>query len=105
MNRLFTATQVFPKIVDTRQFYEAAQRLKLSPARVTRYVDDLESRLGVKLLQRSTHRTALTDVGAQYARGCRSLLSKPKVEASATLASTQIAGELRVAILTRNETK
>lgn len=92
--------QVFLKVADTEQFTRAAQQLNLSPSRVNRYVDDLESRLGVKLLQRSARRTVLTDVGAQYARGCRTLLSSlASVEASATRASTAISGELRVAMI------
>lgn len=92
--------RVFLKVVDTQQFSQAAYQLELSPARVTRYVDDLESHLGVKLLQRSTRRTVLTDVGAQYARGCRTLLSNlAMVEERAMRASTEIAGELRVVML------
>nr|WP_274389197.1 LysR family transcriptional regulator [Paraburkholderia tagetis] len=97
---MFSAMQVFLKVVDTQQFCEAAQQLSISASRVTRYIDDLEAHLGVKLLQRSTHRTALTDVGAQYAHGCRTLLSDlATVEARATRASTKVAGELRVAIM------
>nr|WP_274389582.1 LysR family transcriptional regulator [Paraburkholderia tagetis] len=92
--------QVFLKVADTLQFSQAAQQLELSPARVTRYVDDLESHLGVKLLQRSTRRTVLTDVGAQYARGCRTLLSNLEmVQERAKRASTEISGELRVVML------
>ncbi|HKT95682.1 MAG TPA: LysR family transcriptional regulator [Paraburkholderia sp.] len=100
VNHLFSAMRVFLKVVDTQQFSQAAQQLELSPARVTRYVDDLESHLGVKLLQRSTRRTVLTDVGAQYARGCRTLLSNlAMVEERAMRASTEICGELRVVML------
>jgi DNA-binding transcriptional LysR family regulator len=92
--------QIFLKVADTGQFTRAAQQLNLPPSRVTRYVDDLESRLGVKLLQRSARRSVLTDVGVQYARGCRTLLSSlARVEASATRASTAISGELRVAMV------
>ena len=92
--------RVFLKVVETQQFSRAAHQLELSPARVTRYVDDLESHLGVKLLQRSTRRTVLTDVGAQYARGCRALLSNLAiVEERAMRASTEISGELRVVML------
>lgn len=100
VNHLFGAMRVFLTVVDTQQFSQAAQQLELSPARVTRYVDDLESHLGVKLLQRSTRRTVLTDVGAQYARGCRTLLSNlAMVEERAMRASTEISGELRVVML------
>ncbi len=92
--------RVFLRVVDTQHFSAAAKQLNLSPARVTRYVDDLESHLGVKLLQRSTRRTLVTDVGEQYACGCRTLLSNlAEVEACATRASTEFAGELRVVIL------
>jgi DNA-binding transcriptional LysR family regulator len=92
--------QVFLKVVDAQQFSRAAEQLNLSPTRVTRYVDDLETHLGVKLLQRSTRKTVLTDVGAQYAHGARALLSNlANVEATATRVSTEIAGPLRVVML------
>jgi DNA-binding transcriptional LysR family regulator len=48
------------KVADTHHFSHAAHQLNLSPSLVTRHVGDLESHLGVKLLQRSARKTVLT---------------------------------------------
>ena len=45
---------------------EAARRLRLSPSVVTRSVAQLEDRLGLTLLNRTTRRISLTDDGAVY---------------------------------------
>lgn len=62
MDRL-TALQVFAEVAKRGSFTAAADKLDLSRAKVTRYVADLESWLGARLLQRSTRRLALTEAG------------------------------------------
>lgn len=100
MNHLIAAMRVFLNVVDTQGFSRAADQLHLSPSSVTRYINELESHLGVRLLQRSTRRTVLTDVGARYAEGCRTLLSDlEKIESRAMQDSCEIAGELHVVVL------
>ncbi|MFC5431389.1 LysR family transcriptional regulator [Paraburkholderia denitrificans] len=100
MNHLIAAMRTFLKIVDVQGFGRAAEQLHLSPARVTRHISELESHLGVRLLQRSTRKIALTDVGSRYAEGCRSLLSElEKIESLAKEESTQISGDLHVVVL------
>ncbi|WP_274389196.1 LysR family transcriptional regulator [Paraburkholderia tagetis] len=92
--------RTFLKVVDLHGFARAAEQLHLSPARVTRLVSDLESHLGVRLLQRSTRRVVLTDVGSRYADGCRALLSDlERIESSAMADSSRISGRLHVAVL------
>ncbi|WP_280530698.1 LysR family transcriptional regulator [Paraburkholderia sacchari] len=100
MNHLISAMRTFLKVVDVHGFARAAEQLHLSPARVTRLVSDLESHLGVRLLQRSTRRVVLTDVGSRYAAGCRALLSDlERIESSAMADSSRISGHLHVAVL------
>ena len=100
MNHLFSAMRVFLKVADTHHFSHAAHQLNLSPSLVTRYVGDLESHLGVKLLQRSTRKTVLTEVGVRYAEGCRALLMDlSEIESRATQESSRICGDLNVVVL------
>ncbi|MFN3612614.1 LysR family transcriptional regulator [Tepidimonas sp.] len=69
MDRLQTL-RVFQAVADAGGFAAAARALDLSAASVTRMVADLEAQLGVRLLQRTTRRVALTDEGAAYRSGC-----------------------------------
>jgi DNA-binding transcriptional LysR family regulator len=65
MNR-FQSMRVFQQVVDDGSFTAAARKFDLSAAVVTRLVSDLEDHLGVRLLQRTTRRLALTDAGEAY---------------------------------------
>ena len=57
------AMLVFSKVVEAGSFVGAAERLNLSTTAVSRYVAELERQLGVRLLQRTTRRLHLTDLG------------------------------------------
>jgi DNA-binding transcriptional LysR family regulator len=63
---LVTGMRVFHAVVDAGSFTAAAQRLDMSPAMVTRYVAQLESHLGIRLLHRTTRKLSLTGIGADY---------------------------------------
>lgn len=65
MDRL-QSMRVFATVVEKGGFARAAQALNLSNAVVTRLVTDLEEHLGARLLQRTTRRLSLTDIGAAY---------------------------------------
>jgi len=67
--------RVFEQVVAENGFAAGARKLGLSPARVTRLVQGLEDHLGVRLLQRSTRRLALTAAGAAYLDRVRGILS------------------------------
>ena len=56
---------VFERVVAESGFAACARKLDISPAVVTRLVGDLEDQLGVRLLQRTTRRLALTSVGVR----------------------------------------
>lgn len=61
-------------VVDAGGFSAAARRLGLPLATVSRKVAELESYLGVQLLQRSTRHVALTEAGRSYVEACRRIL-------------------------------
>ncbi len=59
------ALTIFAKVVEANSFSEAARRLKMPVSTVSRKIVELESQLGVRLLERSTRSLRLTDVGAE----------------------------------------
>lgn len=64
----------FVAVAEQQSFTAAAQKLGLSVAQVSRNVSDLEKRLAVKLLYRSTRRVSLTEEGSLYLQHCRHLV-------------------------------
>jgi LysR family transcriptional regulator for bpeEF and oprC len=74
MDRL-TSMEVFHWVVELGSFSRAADRLDLSKASVTAHVAGLETRLGVKLLNRTTRRLSLTDDGTAYLEHVRRVLA------------------------------
>lgn len=74
MDRL-QAMQVFTRVVDTNSFTRAADTLNLPRASVTTIIQNLESFLGVRLLQRTTRRLNLTPDGAAYYERCVRILA------------------------------
>jgi DNA-binding transcriptional LysR family regulator len=80
-----------------RGFAPAARKLGLSPSGVTRLVAALEQRLGARLLQRTTRKVALTDVGTRYLERVRRILADvEEAESSAEGERTRPSGRLVV---------
>ncbi|WP_049721265.1 LysR family transcriptional regulator [Gilvimarinus polysaccharolyticus] len=69
------AMSVFVAIVDQGSLSAAADKLDRSPAAIVRTLAALEQHLGVRLLNRSTRRIALTDEGHEYLQLCRRILA------------------------------
>jgi DNA-binding transcriptional LysR family regulator len=63
----------FASVVESGSFVRAAAALGLSKAAVSRQVSDLETRLGVRLLQRTTRRLSMTREGESYYVRCKEL--------------------------------
>ncbi|WP_043285733.1 LysR family transcriptional regulator [Paraburkholderia oxyphila] len=96
MDRL-TSMQAFVITADAGSFSEAARRLAMSPSMVTKHVEALEHRLGVRLLHRSTRRLVLTEAGADYRDRCRYLLAEvDEIEAGISTERLEPRGLLRV---------
>lgn len=74
MDRLQAMT-TFVAVVDSGGFASAARKLKQSPPVVTRAVAELEERLGLRLLTRTTRFVRVTDAGARFAEDCRRILA------------------------------
>jgi DNA-binding transcriptional LysR family regulator len=86
MDRL-TGMAVYVGVVDAHGFTAAARHLRLSTSIVSAHVRELEERLGVRLLNRTTRRLSLTDVGRLYYERCKEILAK--IEETEKIASEQ----------------
>jgi DNA-binding transcriptional LysR family regulator len=87
----------FVAVVDAGSFIRAADASGLSKAAVSRHVNDLEQRLGVRLLHRTTRRLSLTAEGQAFHARCKELLaSVDEAEAEITAQSGAPSGLLRV---------
>jgi DNA-binding transcriptional LysR family regulator len=67
--------EVFVEVAGQASFSAAARRLNRSAAAVTRAIADLEARLGVRLLNRTTRAVSLTDAGQRFLGGVRRVLA------------------------------
>ena len=68
------ALMVFAKVVEASSFSEAARRLKMPVSTVSRQIAELEEGLGVRLLERSTRKLRLTEIGAELLEQARRTL-------------------------------
>jgi DNA-binding transcriptional LysR family regulator len=93
----FDAMQAFARVVETGSFTRAAETLQINKTTVTQLVQQLEARLRVKLLNRTTRRVNVTADGAvYYERVTRLLVDMAEAEASLSISATAPAGKLRV---------
>ncbi len=93
----FTAMQTFLTVVDTGSFSNAARRLNVGQPAVSKTIAQLEERLGVKLLVRSTRGLAPTEAGHNfYERARRSVEEAEEAELAARGAGSGLSGKLRV---------
>ena len=67
--------RTFVAVISEGSFTGAAERLNMSPQLVSKYVAQLEARLGARLLNRSTRRLSITEVGQAYFERCGDVLA------------------------------
>jgi DNA-binding transcriptional LysR family regulator len=97
MDRL-AAMEAFVLVVDTGSFSAAARRLNVGQPAVSKLVAQLEKRLGIKLLVRTTRGLTATEAGLNYyERARRSIEEADEAELAARGAGTSLTGKLRVA--------
>lgn len=87
MDRL-TSMAVFVRVVEKGSFTAAADEFGLSTTMVANHVRALETQLGAQLLERTTRRQHLTEIGAAYLERCRDVLGSVQ-------AADQVAEALR----------
>lgn len=74
MDRLRTMA-VFVAVAEEEGFAAAARRLQMSPPAVTKAIAELEARLGIKLLNRTTRFVRATEAGHRYLEDVRRILA------------------------------
>jgi len=88
MSDKLRSMQVFTAAATAGSFAAAAQELGLSPVMVGKHVQALEQQLGARLIERTTRRQVLTEIGAVYLERCRDVLA-------GVAAADQVAEHLR----------
>lgn len=69
-----TGIKVFLQVIESGSFVAAADRLDVSTAMVSKHVMNVESRLGVRLLNRNSRTLSLTEAGRVYSERCKVIL-------------------------------
>jgi DNA-binding transcriptional LysR family regulator len=96
MDRLLSM-QAFEKVAAESGFAAAARVLNVSPATVTRLVNDLEDHLGARLIQRTTHKLQLTESGHVYLKTIKRILQEINdAEVIAQNSSEELIGTLNI---------
>src|SRR5690349_11579571 len=88
--------EVFAVVADAGSFSAAGRSLDLAPSSVGRIIDRIESRLGVRLLLRSTRSLALTAEGAAYLSAARRILADLRETEQAISEQAAPRGRLRI---------
>lgn len=93
----FRQISTFVEVVARGSLSAAARAEGIAPAMIGRRLDALEARLGVKLLQRTTRKLALTDEGAAFLEDCQRILAElEEAEAAVSERSARASGHLLV---------
>ncbi|MEM7524588.1 MAG: LysR family transcriptional regulator [Pseudomonadota bacterium] len=96
MDRL-TEMEAFTRVVELGGFTEAARKLGLSKSAVSKHVAALETRLGARLLNRTTRRVSPTEIGLTYFDKAQAVLAAAaEADAAATALQEAPTGELKI---------
>lgn len=91
------ALLIFAKVVDLGSFSAASRHISMPVSTVSRKISDLEKTLGVRLLERSTRKLRLTDVGAEvYSQARRGAEVQEAVDLLISNQLTEVRGALRL---------
>ncbi|MEH6557331.1 MAG: LysR family transcriptional regulator [Oceanicoccus sp.] len=94
----FRQIKTFVALVESRSISKAAEKMDIAVSAVSRRLKELESSLGVQLVQRTTRKMHITEAGEKFYRRCGRLLDdfeEAKQEASNT--ATTLSGTLKIA--------
>ena len=89
--------ETFVRVIEAGSFSAAAMQLRVGQPAVSKTIAQLEDRLGVRLLLRSTHGLTPTEAGRNfYERAKRSIEEAEKAELAARGAAATLSGRLRI---------
>ena len=89
--------RAFAAVAQEGSFTAAARRLGLSTKLVSKYVQQIESRLATQILNRTTRSVALTDVGTAFLERCRPIIDQvDELDALVRERQTSLAGPIRI---------
>ncbi len=94
MDRL-TSMTVFSRVATTRSFSAAARELGISQATASKHVQTLESWLGARLLNRTTRRVSLTEIGETFYAQCVRILEDMETASHVGRLDARLRGTLR----------
>jgi DNA-binding transcriptional LysR family regulator len=87
----------FCLVVEQKSFTKAGQSIGITKSKISRRISDLESRLGVRLLHRSTRKLALTDIGQIFYQHCKAMVDEAQsAQEAAELVQRKPRGRIRV---------
>jgi DNA-binding transcriptional LysR family regulator len=93
----FKQISTFVEVINRGSLSAAARAEGIAPAMISRRLDALEERLGVKLLQRSTRKIALTDEGTAFLEDCQRILAELEdAESAVSERSAKATGRLTI---------
>lgn len=93
----FQEMQSFVAVVDNGSFVRAADALNTSKAAISRHVADLEQRIDIRLLNRTTRKLSMTDEGHLFYQRCKELLAAlEEAESELSLRSGEPSGHIRL---------
>src|SRR4051812_43199933 len=91
--------EIFVAVVEAGSLTAAAERFDISSAMGGKHIRSLETRLGTRLLTRTTRRQSLTEIGRQYYEQCRRILADVKdAESLAEAMAAAPRGVLKVTV-------
>ncbi|MEO0496738.1 MAG: LysR family transcriptional regulator [Pseudomonadota bacterium] len=95
----FEDLRVFLQVVESQSISGAADALDVAPSAVSRRLKDLEGRLGVQLILRTTRQMSLTDEGRQFHERARRIMADlEEAEQLAAADNCSLSGTLRISV-------
>lgn len=92
-----TSMRVFARVAKMGSFSAAADELGISKAMASKHITSLENKLGVRLLNRTTRKISLTEVGSAYRERINHILAEiEETELSVSQLNTEPRGTLRI---------
>ena len=93
------AMALYVKVVENNSFSRAAEREGIPVSTVSRKISELEKALGVRLLERSTRRLRMTEIGQNYYQRCRRGLEEfDSANLMVTDQQAEVSGRLRLSV-------